>query len=101
MSLKTVFAHIAAFFSSSNLTAIEKFVSDVSPVIGADLAAFMGTLPAAFTSLEQAAEKAIELLNDAKGIVMSKDLAIAVAQNIFGAKTVNIVEEAEELLKQL
>ena len=101
MSLKTVFAHIKSFFSSSSLTAIEKLVSEVSPVIGADLASFMESLPAAFTSLETAAEQAITLLKDAKGVTMSKDLAIAVTQNIFGAKSEAIVDEAETLLKAL
>lgn len=70
MFLKSIFAHIVSFFSSDSLTAIEKFMSDISPVIGVDLAAFMKMLPDAFTSLEPAAEKAIALLPDEKGSVM-------------------------------
>lgn len=101
MSLKTLFAHIGSLFSSSALTSIEKFVSEVSPVIGADLAAFMGTLAPAFASLETAAEQAITLIHDAKGITVSKSLAIAVAQNVFSAKSADIVTEAEAALKLL
>lgn len=101
MSLKSIFAHIKAIFSSDNLNAIEKFVSVISPKVATDLAAFMDTLPSAFASLETAAEKAVELVKDVAGITISKSLAISVAQNIFGAKFADIVTEAEEALKAI
>jgi len=101
MSLKTVFKHILNIFSSDNLNAIEKFVSVASPKIAADLAAFMDTLPPAFASLENAAEKAVDLWKDVAGFTISKTLAIAVAQNVFGAKFVDTVTEAEQALEKL
>lgn len=101
MSLKTIFAHIVSLFSSSHLAPLEKLVNLVSPKIGADLAAFMDTLPSAFASLELAGEKAIVLAKDTLGLTLTKTQAIAVAQNVFGAKFVDEVEAAEAAIKQL
>jgi hypothetical protein len=101
MSLKTIFAHIGSLFASSHLAPLEKLVNQVSPHIGADLSAFMDTLPPAFASLENAAEHAIVLAKDILQISLTKTQAIAVAQNVFAAKFPDEVASAEALVTKL
>jgi hypothetical protein len=102
MSVKTLLSRVAHavlhVFTASNLTAAMKFVADVSPIVAEDLMKASALLPSSFSSLEQLAEVAIKLVKDAKGITISKSLAIHLAQAVLTANWPEIVVEAETLL---
>lgn len=98
MSIGSFFKSLGHLFTGHNLTAAEKFVSDVLPVVGDDLAAFSATLPAAHDSLFALAAQAQKLIADTKGAHISLSMAIHVAQAVITAHWPEIVAEAEKLV---
>jgi hypothetical protein len=74
------------------------FAAKYLPEFGPALAAFSAKLPGEFASLEKLAEEAIALFKQAKGVTISKSLAIALAQAAFTAYKDDIQAEAEKLL---
>lgn len=93
--IRSILGHI---FTAKNLTAVEAWVAHVAPEFGAELTAFSATLAPEFASLEALAEEAIKLYNEAKGIVISKSLAIQLAQSVFTANKADLEAEAAKLL---
>jgi hypothetical protein len=103
MSVGSVISSVGHFFgrifSAHNLTAVEAFVAKFEPQLAADLQAFSATLPDEFASLEKLAMKAIDLFKEARGVTISKSLAIQLAQSAFTAAEPSLEAEAAKLLK--
>ena len=97
MSIGTFFKSLGHLFNASNLSAAEKVVSDLMPVVGDDLAAYSKSLPGEFDSLLTLAQQAIKLVQDAKSVTLSKSLAIHLAQAVLTAHWPQVAAEAEAL----
>lgn len=102
MSVKTVIGKIihgiGRVFTANNLTAVEKWVAEVAPEFGDKLIAFSNKLPGEFASLEKLAIEAMSLYQAAKGVPISKGLAVQLAQSIFTAHKADLEAEAAKLL---
>jgi len=85
-------------FTAKNLDAAQAFVAKNLPEFGEALASFSAKLPGEFSSLEKLAAEAGKLYKAAKGVSLSKGLAIALAQAAFNAYKDDIQAEAEKLL---
>lgn len=97
MSIGSFFRSLGHVFSGTNLTAAQKVVSDLLPVVGDDLATFSKSLPAAHDSLFELAAQAQRLVADTKGVHLSLSMAIHLAQSVITAHWPEIVAEAEKL----
>ncbi|RYF13325.1 MAG: hypothetical protein EOO77_15715 [Oxalobacteraceae bacterium] len=102
MSLKSILNSIGRVigkvFNIKTADAVLAFVAKHLPTFGPDLAAFSATLPGEFASLDKLADEAIRLFKAAKGVKLSKSLAIALAQAAYTAYKDDIQAEAEKLL---
>jgi hypothetical protein len=97
MSIGSFFKSLGHLFSGHNLTAAEKVVSDLLPVVGDDLAAFSKSLPDEFASLLALANQAKKLVADVKGVNLSTSMALHLAQATITAHWPEIIAEAEKL----
>ncbi len=96
--IRSVLKHV---FTSTNLTAVEAWAAKVAPEFGDKLIAFSARLPGEFASLEKLAIEAMSLYQSAKGVSISKGLAIQLAQSVFTAHKADLEAEAAALLKKL